>query len=61
MNYQPAPERWQADDYEERAIAAGWFKLKLGWYHVNAWDYAGWFDSPKCYKTARELCEAEGL
>lgn len=46
---------------EERAIAAGWFKLRRGWYHVNAWNYWGWYDCPRCYATAEQLCEREGL
>lgn len=51
------------DTEEDEALArqAGWFKLRRGWYHPDAWNYPGWWDSPRCYPTARELVEAEGL
>lgn len=49
------------NEYEKRAIAAGWFKLRRGWYHVNAWNYWGWYDSPRFYATAEQLCEREDI
>jgi hypothetical protein len=37
----------------------GWFRLKMGWYHVDAWAYAGWYDCPRYYSTALEVVEKE--
>lgn len=51
---------WQGYAAEDRAVAAGWFKLRRGWYHINAWEPHGPYE-PRCYQTAEELCEKEGL
>jgi hypothetical protein len=31
----------------------------MGWYHVDAWAYAGWYDCPRYYSTALEVVEKE--
>jgi hypothetical protein len=49
------------EECEKIILKAGWFRLKLGWYHVNAWNYPGWYDSPRCYATARKCYEREFL
>jgi hypothetical protein len=44
---------------ESIITAHGWFRLKMGWYHVDAWAYAGWYDCPRCWSTALEVIEKE--
>jgi hypothetical protein len=40
-------------------IAHGWFKLERGWYHIDAWNYHGWYDSPRYYPTALDVIKNE--
>jgi hypothetical protein len=49
------------EECEKIISDAGWFRLKRGWYHVDSWNYVGWYDSPCCYRTARECFEKEFL
>lgn len=41
-------------DYQLIALANGWLKLKLGWYHPLAQQYIGWGLEFKCFTTAEE-------